>query len=294
MYEFIDVEYATRENAPAITLMCMWLEVSKSGFYEWLSRPESATARRRAELRLAIGDIFDDSDGTYGYRRIAAQLGRRGVAAGEELVRRLMRDLGLVACQPRPWRPSTTQQGAAGPIPDLVNRDFGASAPGDKMVGDITYIPTWEGWLFLATVIDCATRKIVGWAMDDNYRTPLITSAIEMAARNLGLPADAVFHSDRGSNYTSAEFAGVLERLGIRQSVGRTGSCFDNALAESFNAAVKVERVHRTIYPTRKKARDDIARYIELRYNRIRLHSALGYRTPQEAHDEYLNRQLAA
>jgi putative transposase len=130
--------------------------------------------------------------------------------------------------------------------------------------------------------------------MDDNYRTPLITSAIEMAARNLGLPADAIFHSDRGSNYTSAEFAAVLERLGIRQSVGRTGICFDNSLAESFNAALKVERVHRTVYPARKKAKEDIARYIELRYNQIRLHSALGYRTPQEALNEYLNRQLAA
>ena len=298
-YEFIDAEYAEAVPAaagscPAVACMCRWLGVSKSGFYEWRSRPESATAGRRAELKLLVGDIFDDSDGTYGYRRVAAQLARRGVAAGEELVRRLMRDLGLVACQPRPWRPSTTQQGAAGPIPDLVNRDFTAEVPGGKMVGDITFLPTWEGWAFLATVIDCATRKVVGWAIDDNYRTPLITSAIEMAARNLDLPADAVFHSDRGSNYTSAEFAGVLGRLGIRQSVGRTGSCFDNALAESFNAAVKVERVHRTVYPTRKKARDDIARYIELRYNRTRLHSALGYRTPQEAHDEYLSRQLAA
>jgi transposase InsO family protein len=130
--------------------------------------------------------------------------------------------------------------------------------------------------------------------MDDNYRTPLIISAIEMAARNLDLPADAVFHSDRGSNYTSGEFAAALERLGIRQSVGRTGICFDNALAESFNAALKVERVHRTVYPTRKKAREDIARYIEIRYNRVRLHSALGYRTPQEVHDEYLSLQAAA
>ena len=130
--------------------------------------------------------------------------------------------------------------------------------------------------------------------MDDNYRTPLITSAIGMAARNLDLPADAVFHSDRGSNYTSGEFAEVLEGLGVRQSVGRTGTCYDNALAESFNAALKVERVHRTAYPTRKKAKEDIARYIELRYNRIRLHSGLGYRTPQEVLDEYLNRQLAA
>ncbi len=294
VYEFIDAEYATSGAAPAITLMCRWLEVSKSGYYEWRSRPESATAKRREELKLLVGKAFEDSDGTYGYRRVWWQLARWGVRAGLELVRALMRELGLVACQPRPWRPSTTQQGAAGPIPDLVNRDFSADAPGRKMVGDITYIPTWEGWVYLATVIDCATRKVAGWAMDDNYRTPLITCAIEMAARNLDLPADAVFHSDRGSNYTSAEFAAVLERLGIRQSVGRTGICYDNALAESFNAALKVERVHRTAYPTRKKAEEDIARYIELRYNRARLHSGLGYRTPQEALDDYLNRQLAA
>ncbi len=294
VYEFIDVEYATCAAAPAITHMCAWLDVSKSGFYEWRSRPESATAKRREELRLLIRKAFDDSDGTYGYRRIWRQLARWGVHAGLELARALMRELGLAACQPRPWRPTTTQQGVAGPIPDLVNRDFSAGVPGEKMVGDITYIPTWEGWLFLATVIDCATRKVAGWAMDDNYRTPLIAAAIGMAARNLSLPPDAVFHSDRGSNYTSAEFAAVLDGLGIRQSVGRTGICYDNALAESFNAAVKVERVHRTVYPTRKKAKEDIARYIELRYNRARLHSALSYRTPQEVHDEYLNRQLAA
>jgi putative transposase len=294
VYEFIDAEYATSPAAPAITRMCAWLEVSKSGYYEWRSRPESATARRREELKLLIRKAFDDSDGTYGHRRVWAQLARWGVRAGLELVRALMRGLGLVACQPRPWRPSTTEQGQAGPIPDLVNRDFSAEVPGAKMVGDITYIPTWEGWVFLATVIDCASRKVIGWAMDDNYRTPLITSAIEMAARNLGLPVDAIFHSDRGSNYTSAEFAGVLGRLGIRQSVGRTGICYDNSLAESFNAALKVERVHRTAYPARKKAKEDIARYIELRYNQRRLHSALGYRTPQEALNEHLNRQLAA
>jgi putative transposase len=297
-YEFIDVEYAAAAAgtgpAPTLSQMCSWLEVSRSGFYDWKSRPESATARRRNDLMLLITRAFEDSDGTYGYRRVAAQLARWGVAAGLELVRAIMRELGLVPCQPQPWRPATTQQGAAGPIPDLVGRDFSAAVPGAKMVGDITYIPTWEGWLFLATVIDCATRKVVGWAMDDNYRTPLISSAIEMAARNLSLPDGAVFHSDRGSNYTSAEFAEVLDGLGIRQSVGRTGTCFDNALAESFNAAVKVERVHRTAYPTRKKARDDIARYIEVRYNRLRLHSGLGYRTPQEVLDDYLNTQAAA
>ena len=294
VYEFIDAEYATCGNAPAVTQMCAWLDVSKSGFYDWKARPESATAKRQEKLRLLVQRIFDDSDSTYGYRRIAAQLARHGTVAGPELVRRIMRQLGLVACQPRPWRPSTTKQGQAGPIPDLVNRDFSAGIPGQKMVGDITYIRTWQGWAFLATVIDCATRKVIGWAVDDHYRTPLITAAIQMAASNIGLPDGAVFHSDRGSNYTSAEFAAVLDGLGIRQSVGRTGSCFDNALAESFNATVKVERVHRTVYPTIRKAREDIARYIELRYNRTRLHSALGYRTPQEVHDEYLNRQRAA
>jgi transposase InsO family protein len=293
-YEFIDAEYATGENAPTITKMCTWLQVSRSGFYEWRSRPQSATAQRRDRLKIWVKKAFDDSDGTSGYRRIAAQLARWGEVAGAELVRSLMRELGLVACQPRPWRPTTTQQEGQAAIPDLVNRDFGASVPGEKMVGDITYIPTWEGWLYLATVIDCATRKVVGYAMDDNYKTPLITAAIQMAARNVHLPAEAIFHSDRGSNYTSAEFTAALNGLGIRQSVGRTGSCFDNALAESFNAALKVERVHRTVYPTRKKARQDIARYIELRYNQTRLHSKLRYRTPQEVHNEYLNQQMAA
>ena len=206
-YEFIDAEYAAAsaqaaDNAPAIVQMCRWLGVSKSGFYEWRSRPESGTAKRQERLKLLIKKIFDDSDSTYGYRRIARQLARQGVAAGAELVRKLMRALALVPCQPRPWRPQTTEQGAAGPIPDLVNRDFSAAVPGEKMVGDITYIPTWEGWVYLASVIDCATRKCAGWAMGDNYKTPLITRAIEMAARNLGFPEGAVFHSDRGSNYT--------------------------------------------------------------------------------------------
>ncbi|HWN60060.1 MAG TPA: IS3 family transposase, partial [Streptosporangiaceae bacterium] len=202
VYEFIDAEYATRENAPAVTRMCAWLEVPKSGFYDWRSRPESATAGRRRGLALIITRIFGDSDATYGYRRIAWQLARQGTVAGPELVRKIMRELGLVACQPRPWRPVTTKQGQAGPIPDLVNRDFTAEVPGQKMVGDITYLPTWQGWAFLATVIDCATRKVIGWAVNDNYRTPLIASAIQMAARNVDLPEGAIFHSDRGSNYT--------------------------------------------------------------------------------------------
>lgn len=297
-YEFIDAEYATPAGeeayAPTITQMCEWLEVSKSGYYEWRSRPQSDTGKRREILKLKIKALFEANNEEYGYRRLTEALRRGGEQAGEELVRKLMRELELVPCQPRPWRLSLTEQGASGPIPDLVNRDFSADVPGQKMVGDITYVPTWEGWVYLALVIDCATRMITGWAMDDNYRTPLITAAVKMAARNTNLPGGAIFHSDRGSNYTSAEYAAVLEGLNIRQSVGRTGICYDNALAESVNGTVKVELVHRTVYATRRQAMDDIARYIELRYNKTRLHSALGYRTPQEVMDELLEMQAAA
>jgi transposase InsO family protein len=294
-YEFIEsLRIDDGKYAYPVAFMCERLAVSKSGFYEWRSRPESATAERREHLKLLIQKAFDDSDETYGYRRVHAQLARWGVAAGPELVRALMRELGLVPCQPRPWRHSLTEGGASGPIPDLVGRDFTADAPGQKMVGDITYVPTWEGWLYLATVIDCHTKAVIGWAMDDNYKTPLISAAIEMAARNHPLDPQAIFHSDRGSNYTSAEFATTLTDLNLRQSVGRTGICYDNAMAESFFAALKNELVHRTQYPSREHARKDVARYIELRYNTNRLHSGLGYKTPYEVHTEYLNRQQAA
>lgn len=294
-YEFIESHKVNEKKyAYPVTFMCARLEVSKSGFYEWRSRPESSVAERRAQLKLLVRKAFDDSDETYGYRRVHAQLGRWGVSAGPELVRSVMRELDLVACQPRPWRLSLTESGASGPIPDLVDRDFTAEVPGMKMVGDITYIPTWEGWLYLATVIDCHTKAVVGWAMEDNYKTPLISAAITMAARTQTISDDAIFHSDRGSNYTSTEFAATLTSLKIRQSVGRTGICYDNAMAESFFAALKNERVHRTEYPTLEHARRDIADYIEFRYNTRRLHSGIGYKTPREIHIEYLDGLRAA
>jgi putative transposase len=190
------------------------------------------------------------------------------------------------------WRPTTTQPGDA--APDLVARGFTAAAPGTKMVGDITYVHTWEGWLYLATVIDCYTKACIGYAMADHMRTELVIGALDMAARNYTLAEGAVFHSDRGTQYTCQACAEKTAGLGLRRSVGRTGVCFDNAQVESFNAAVKVGRVNRTVYPTREHARKDVVRYIEFRYNTKRLHSALGYKTPQEVHDEYLNRQFAA
>lgn len=299
-YEFIDAEYAAYqesddEHVPSIVKMCRWMEVSRSGFYEWRNAPESATARRRGELALIVRKSFEESDGTYGYRRVHADLADWGVQAGPELVRSIMRELGLEPCQPKPWRFSLTEgDGQEHAIPDLVRRDFTAHAPGEKMVGDITYIPTWEGWLYLATVIDCHTKAVIGWAAGDNYKTPLIQQAIEMAARNHPLAENAIFHSDRGSNYTSGEFARTLKRLNLRQSAGRTGICYDNAMAESFFAALKNERVHRTQYPTREHACRDVVRYIEFWYNTRRRHSGLQYRTPQQVHNEYLERQTAA
>ena len=147
------------------------------------------------------------------------------------------------------------------------------------MAGDITCIPTWQGRLYLATVIDCHTKAVIGWATDDNYKTPLIEKAIEMAARNYPLAGNAIFHSDLGSNYTSQQFAATLKKHNLRQSAGRTGICYDNAMAESFFAALKNERVHRTQYPTREHARRDVVRYIEFWYNSKRWHSGLQYRT---------------
>lgn len=298
-YEFINAEKATLSSDGtrrySIKQMCKWLEVSVSGYHDWLGRPASATALWRERLKPLIIKVFTDSDGRYGYRRIQAQLARWGHFVHEDTVRDLMRELGLVACQPRRSRKGTTRQAAKrADIPDLVNRDFTATRPGQKMVGDITYIHTWEGWVYLALVVDCFSRKIVGWAMADNYRTPLIQEAIRMAARNLTLPPGAIFHSDRGSNYTSDDFANTLTELGIKQSVGRTGICYDNSLSESVNGSVKVELVNREEYPTRAYAEKRVARYIELFYNSRRLHSTLGYQTPQEVLDAYYGKPSAA
>jgi transposase InsO family protein len=218
---------ATRDGGYefGVSFMCVRLHVSRSGFYEWRDRRVSVTARRRADIGALVTVSFAESDETYGYRRVHAELVRWNVDCSPELVRSIMRELGLVPCQPRPWRHSLTEAGAdTGLIPDLVNRDFTADAPGAKMVGDITYIPTWEGWLFLATVIDCHTKSVIGWAMDDNYKTPLIAAAVEMAARNYVLPSGAIFHSDRGSNGEFNRSSQHLDYGGVRWA-GTRSSC---------------------------------------------------------------------
>jgi putative transposase len=289
-FEFIDAE---KDNYPLVK-MCCWLQVSKSGYYEWRERPPSMTAERRDRLKLMIAAVFEANHGTYGHRRIHAVLVRSGEQVCLELVRRLMRELDLWPCQPRPWRPTTTEADAGHRIPDLVRRDFTAPAPGLKLVGDITYIPTAEGWVYLATVIDCFSKMVVGWALADHYKTSLITAALDSAAGHIDIQPECIFHSDRGSNYTSYDFAKKLADMRMRQSVGGTGVCWDNAMAESFFGALKNEWLNRMTFTTRSAARQEVVRYIETFYNRRRLHSGLSYRTPLEVHNEYLNRQLAA
>ena len=242
-----------------------------------------------------IKDVFEDSDGTYGYRRIQVVLERRGVRADGSTIRAIMRDLGLKAAGPRAKVRTTVPAQDLGERPDLLGRDFTADEPGKKLCGDITYVRTWAGFIYLATVLDCCTKKVVGYAMGDRMRTSLVCQAIDMAVRRCPVERGVtVFHSDRGSQYTSQRFLDHLKGYGIRPSVGRTGVCWDNAWAESFNATLKNERVHRMVCPTKDKAVSDIASWIELRYNHVRLHSALGYRTPNEVERELLNLTKAA
>jgi putative transposase len=298
-YALIAAEKADPSSAYSVRLMCAVLAVSTSAFYAWATGQPSPRARRRAKIGVHVRAAFEAGRGAYGVRRVHAVLTRSDdpevATASPRIVRDLMREHGLRACQPRPHRVTTVPDPAAEPRADHLDRDFTAAAPGRRLVGDITYIRTWSGWLYLATVIDCHTRAVIGWSMAEHMRTDLVCQAITMAAGNVDLDPDAVFHSDRGAQYTSAQFAAHLTQHGITGSVGRTGVCWDNALAESFFAALKNELVYRTVFPTREKARRAIAEYIEVFYNRQRLHSALGYKTPLEVATEYQqNASLAA
>jgi putative transposase len=206
-YEYIDSQKNDPCESNPVYKMCAWLAVSTSGFYHWLSRPTSATAARRQALTARVRHFFQASDGTYGYRRIHADLVEEGTECSPELVRQIMRAEGLVACQPRPFRVTTeADAAAAADMPDLVGRDFTADRPGVKFVGDITYIHTWQGFVYLATVIDCYSKKVVGWSIADHMYAELVETALKNAAATTVIEPLAVFHSDRGSVYTSADY----------------------------------------------------------------------------------------
>lgn len=294
-FEYIDSQRIDPVEHSPVYKMCQWLMVSTSGFYHWLSRPQSATAARREALTGRVKHFFEATDGTYGYRRIHADLVAEDTECSPELVRQIMRAEGLVACQPRPFRVTTEADAqAAADMPDLVKRDFDADRPGVKFVGDITYIHTWAGFIYLATVIDCYSKKVVGWSIADHMRTELVADALRNAAATSVIEPQAIFHSDRGSVYTSADYRALVTDLGMRSSMGRTGVCWDNAMAESFFSALKNERIHRTVYATKARARSDVIAYIEGFYNSRRRHSALGYRRPNDVHYSYRQPATAA
>jgi putative transposase len=275
----IDAEKATYP----IAFMCRLLGVPRSTFYAWRDRAETATIVPRRDLAGHVRRVFEASRGTYGCRRVTAALNRQDIACSVGLVADVMRELGLQACQPRAYKRTTVPGEQPVSTPDLIGREFTAGAPSIRLVGDITYLRTDEGWLYLATVIDLATRMVVGWQTASHMRTSLIIDALTMAKKHGHLRRDAVFHSDRGCQYTSAEFGQFCDRINVRTSVGRTGVCWDNAAAESFFATLKNEMYYRQRFPTRDRARFAVAEYIEVVYNRQRLHFTFGYRTPAEA-----------
>ena len=267
--------------------MCAQLGVARSSFYAWRARAGQVTATqaRREALKMEVERVFHKQRGTAGCRRIAAILNDEGHPASVGLVADLMRELGLAAIQRKAYKRTTVPDEKAQVFADKLGRDFAPSShrPGTALVGDITYLRTGQVWLYLATVIDLATRKVIGWQTAEHMRASLVVDALEMA-RTQGQAAEgAIFHSDHGSQYTSDEFVTYCTQHGFVQSMGRTGVCWDNAAAETFFATLKNEMYHQQVFHTRARARFAVAEYIEVFYNRQRPHSSLGYRTPAQA-----------
>jgi putative transposase len=290
-YEFVAGEAAQHP----VALSCRVLGVARSGYYAWRGRAASARARADAALSARILTIHQTSRETYGSPRIHADLQANGERCGRRRVARLMRQAGVRGChgQRRQVR-TTTPDRLATPVPDRVERVFtpaAVGAPNQLWVADITYVATLEGWLYLAVVLDAFSRKVVGWAMADHLRTELVLTAVEMAIRSRRPAAGLVHHSDHGCQYTSWAFGQRLQEAQILPSRGRVGDCFDNAVAESFFATIKVELLDRRVWPTRAAARLAIFEYIAVWYNRQRRHSTLGYVSPADY--EALDREEA-
>jgi len=263
--------------------MCRLLGVSASGFYEWQERPQSARSLANARLLMRIRESFALSDQTYGSPRVWKDLVMAGERCGENRVARLMCSAGIRA-QPKPRRKPTDagMRPEHSLAPNVLDRDFAASAPNRKWVADFTYIWTGEGWLFLAVVIDLFSRRVVGWSMQSSMTAQLVLDALIMALWRRGKPSELLHHSDQGSQYSSEDFQRLLAAHGVTCSMSRKGNCWDNAAVESFFASLKKERVHRKTYATRDAARADIFDYIEAFYNTRRRHSTLGQVSPAE------------
>jgi transposase InsO family protein len=278
-YELMEAEKATYP----IVMMARLLGVARKGFYRWRKGLTGPRATLRESLKARVKRFWEESKKRHGARRIQVQLAGEGTLVSLWLVRKIMRLLGIQGIQPRSSRRTTIPDPHAKDRPDLVGRNFTPPVATSVHVGDITYLRTGEGWLYLATVIDLTTRMVVGWAMAEHMRASLAVDALTMAYDAGMVAGNAIFHTDRGAQYTSAEMAAAAVKMDVRLSCGRVGVCWDNAVAESFFASLKNEMYHQEVFPTRAKARLEVATYIEVYYNRQRPHSTLGYRTPAAA-----------
>jgi putative transposase len=280
MYPFIEAEKAGQRS---VNRACAVLEVSRAAYYEWHRQQPSRRAQEDLELTEQVKAIFKGSRRTYGSPRVHSELRQQGSRCSRKRVERLMRQEGLQGRPPKRRRRTTIPDPEPPPeLTDLIRRRFDPSelALNACWAGDITYVRTWEGWMYLATVIDLASRLVVGWAMADHMRAELVCDALQMAIARRQPGPGLIFHSDRGSQYTSKQFGELLARHGIRQSVSRPRQCWDNAVMEAFWSTLKVELVQRYAWATRTLARQAIFEWIESFYNRRRLHSSLGYRPP--------------
>jgi putative transposase len=263
----------------SIRAMCRVLEVSASGYYAWCKRERSARAREDEKLQQRIEEIHRDSRQTYGVPRIHAELQEEGMKIGRKRIARLMKASALRGVSRRKSTVTTRRDRSARPAPDLVDRQFAADKANALWVADITYVPTWADFLYLAVVLDVWSRKIVGWAMASHLRTSLVTAALNMAIAQRS-PAGVIHHSDQGCQYTSIEFGKRCREAGVRPSMGSVGDCYDNAMCESFFATLECELIDRSTFRNHDEARDAIFDFIEGFYNTHRRHSSLGYRSP--------------
>lgn len=270
--------------------MCKTLEVSKGNYYKWLAEPVSEREKANIELTEKIRKIHKESKHTYGSPRVAAELKKQGINAGHNRVARLMSDNEIKAKMKRRYKNTTDSSHLLPVAENILNRDFKADMPNQKWVSDITYVWTLSGWLYLCTVIDLYSRKVVGWSMDDNMETGLVVKALDMACVSRNPARGLIFHSDRGSQYASKDFRDILKDKGFIQSMSRKANCWDNAVAESFFHSLKTEELYFNKFYDKYQAKSCIFEYIELNYNRKRSHSYLGYLSP---HQFELSKQCA-
>ena len=278
--------HAEKASFP-VTALCRLLGVTRQGYYAFAKRPVSARADQERTLRERLRTLHAESKGTYGSPRLHAALRREGSKVSKHRIEKALRSMGLQGRLSRRWRVTTRANPAHPVVGNSLARDFSASRPNERWVTDISYVWTDEGWCYLAVILDLFSRAVVGWALDTTLSTKLPLAALEMAIQRRRPGSGLLHHSDRGCQYTSAQYRAALAELGVTVSMSRKGNCWDNAVAESFFATLKTELVYRRTWPARLELRAAIFEYIEVFYNRRRLHSSIGYKSPAEHESAY-------